>query len=242
MSQISDSIFLLGPATQQYLFVTKNARRQFIEEDENAEKRASRHWSERSDGAAVSYAKEVRRAATDLPGFFPYDWLSVNPLIKLFRQARDRDFASAVKSGSYANNYTAMLAEVNQLLRNKRVQPMPDLTGLHFTVSMPGTENEVTVGIEDLSRGELKRLMIYAWLKSSQAGEAVVLIDEIETSFHPDWQAGVVRDLWDWAPQNQYLLATHSYEVCEALPPAQVLELHPWRGESGERLSNVKGS
>ena len=69
--------------------------------------------------------------------------------------------------------------------------------------------------------------MIYAWLKANQTKGALVLVDEIEVSFHPDWQSGIVTDLWDWAPQNQYILATHSYQVCEALTPAHVCELEP---------------
>jgi predicted ATP-binding protein involved in virulence len=69
--------------------------------------------------------------------------------------------------------------------------------------------------------------MIYAWLRANSAIEALVLIDEIEASFHPDWQVGIVRDLEEWGPKNQYLLATHSYELCQALTPRHVRELQP---------------
>lgn len=34
--------------------------------------------------------------------------------------------------------------------------------------------------------------MIYAWLRANSATEALVLIDEIEASFHPDWQVGSI--------------------------------------------------
>ena len=69
--------------------------------------------------------------------------------------------------------------------------------------------------------------MIYSWLRAHKATNAVILIDEIESSFHPDWQSGIVRDLQDWGPGNQYLLATHSYELCTALTPRQVQEIEP---------------
>lgn len=169
---------------------------------------------------------QLAKAEKALPGFFAYDWLSVEPLVKLFSSARDQDFRQVIRTGNYGDGYTVMLREVNQLLTGKKVQPLEDLTGVEFLTS-DGQGGEVTLSPEDLSRGELKRLMIYAWLKTNDATNAVVLIDEIETSFHPDWQLGIVRDLDAWGPNNQYLLATHSYELCRAVTPAHVRTLEP---------------
>jgi predicted ATP-binding protein involved in virulence len=80
---------------------------------------------------------------------------------------------------------------------------------------------------EDLSHGELKRLSIYIWLKSRNIEDAIVLMDEVEIAFHPDWQYQIISDLKEWAPSNQYILATHSYALCEALTPAHVKEIEP---------------
>jgi predicted ATP-binding protein involved in virulence len=52
-------------------------------------------------------------------------------------------------------------------------------------------------------------------------------MDELEISFHPDWQYQIVRDLEEWGATNQYILATHSYEICQAVTPAHVKELDP---------------
>jgi predicted ATP-binding protein involved in virulence len=52
-------------------------------------------------------------------------------------------------------------------------------------------------------------------------------MDEIEIALHPDWQYQIVSDLQQWAPSNQYILATHSYELCQALTPSHVKELPP---------------
>ena len=52
-------------------------------------------------------------------------------------------------------------------------------------------------------------------------------MDEIENALHPDWQYQIVRDLVEWGKDNQYILATHSYGLCEALTPAHVKELEP---------------
>ncbi|WP_082081753.1 AAA family ATPase [Methylocucumis oryzae] len=80
---------------------------------------------------------------------------------------------------------------------------------------------------EDLSHGELKRLAIFVLIKYHEIHDSIVLIDEIENGFHPDWQYQIVRDLVQWGENNQYILATHSYELCNALTPAHVKELDP---------------
>ncbi|MCX4247058.1 AAA family ATPase [Paraliomyxa miuraensis] len=213
----SSRVFLLGPSSQQYLFLDMAARRMLTTrcepEDEDEERPQFEYLSNLSD------------AEEDMAGFYAYDWLSVEPLIRLFASARDEDFKGVVKTGSYGNSYNALLQQVNRLLVGKEVRPIEDLSGVEFVISEGG--HEVVLSPEDLSQGELKRLMIYAWLRANRAHDALVLIDEIETSFHPDWQAGIVRDLQEWAPNTQFLLATHSYEVCQALTPRHVRELRP---------------
>ena len=78
-----------------------------------------------------------------------------------------------------------------------------------------------------MSHGELKRLSLYVWLKYSNIENAIILFDEIEIALHPDWQYQIIRDLEEWGPTNQYILATHSYELCQALTPAHVKEIEP---------------
>ena len=55
----------------------------------------------------------------------------------------------------------------------------------------------------------------------------IVLMDEIESGFHLDWQYEIIRDLVKWGGNNQYILATHSYELCTAITPAHVKEIEP---------------
>lgn len=210
----AERIFLLGPSNQQYLFLPRASRKALV------------------SASSLDYLGELNTAEEALPGFFAYDWLSVGPLVKLFAEARDRDFEEVVRTGEYGSHYTTMLADVNALLTGKTARPLPDLEGIEFTATRPDGA-EITLGPEDLSRGELKRLMIYAWLKANRATDAVVLIDEIEASFHPDWQYRIIRDLQEWAPGNQYLLATHSFDLCEALTPAHVRALEPRLGARG---------
>jgi len=111
------------------------------------------------------------------------------------------------------------------MLFNKKINIDKDLNGVNFTLDRNGETIELSP--EDLSHGELKRLSIYMWLKHHNIEDAIVLMDEIEIAFHPDWQYRIIQDLQEWAPNNQYILATHSYELCQALTPAHVKELEP---------------
>ena len=125
-----------------------------------------------------------------------------------------------------------MLEDLSSLLSGKEVKPLEDLSGVQFSIVGPDGPPRA-LGPEDLSRGELKRLMVYAWLKANQTDDAIVLMDELEVSFHPDWQYGVARDLTEWAPKTQFLLATHSYDICRAVTPAHVRELEPKLTDGG---------
>jgi len=110
-------------------------------------------------------------------------------------------------------------------LTNKKLNVTPDLSGVVFREERDGKTIEFEP--EDLSHGELKRLSIYMWLKHRKIEDAIVLMDEIENGFHPDGQYQIISDLEEWAPNNHYILATHSYHVCEALTPRHVKELEP---------------
>lgn len=224
---ISSKVFLLGPSSQQYLFLSKEVRKALLRTKQRTRSPSTLPLGE---SPQIEYLKKLDEAETVMAGFLAYDWLSVEPLVKLFLGARDEDFESVVKTGSYGDRYTTLLREVNGLLFGKQVRPLVGeptrVLGVEF-VCTDDSGAETPLSPEDLSQGELKRLMIYAWLRVNSVVDALVLIDEIETSFHPDWQIGIVRDLQAWGPNNQYILATHSYELCQALTPRHVRELRP---------------
>ena len=172
-----------------------------------------------------NYQSKIQQSKSNLTGFFPYDFFTVNLLIEIFKSARDKDFAEAVKTGEYANHYQQLLKDLNQILFNKKININIYLSGFNFKSDSSGQEIELFP--EDLSHGELKRLSIYAWIKYNIIEDSIVLIDEIENGFHPDWQYQIIKDIAEWSPNNQFIIATHSYEVCQAVTPAHVKELEP---------------
>jgi energy-coupling factor transporter ATP-binding protein EcfA2 len=208
LRKCSEKIFLLVPGSQIFLFSGREHNRNLLLSNPDP---------------LVMLAHETFE---NLPGMFNYNFLAVDLLLETFKQARDLDFQKAVETGSYGSNYQELLDELNLLLGNKIVNVVSsELNEIAFYKIEKG--QKVTIYPEDLSRGEMQRLSLYVCLKKSQIQDAVILIDEVETALHPDWQYQIVSDLATWGPTNQYLLATHSYELCEALTPAHVKEIPP---------------
>ncbi|MCL1464497.1 AAA family ATPase [Argonema galeatum] len=209
LKELSQKIFLAAPATQVFLFLSPKSRKLLFREQ-----------NEEND-----YYSQLKDAKSKLTGFFTYDFLAVYLLIESFKAARDKDFRKAIQTGEYGNSYQELIKDLNLLLLNKKINLETDFSGVNFKLDKD--DENIELYPEDLSHGELKRLSIYMWLKYYNIENAIVLMDEIEIAFHPDWQYQIISDLKEWAPSNQYILATHSYELCQALTPAHVKELEP---------------
>ena len=208
LNRLSENIFLAAPATQVFLFISRDARNLLFKNSDSK-----------------NYYSELASVKSQLPSFFTYDFFLVDLLIESFKDARDRDFIKAIETGEYGNNYKTLKNDLNQMLVNKKINLDRDFEGVNFKLENNGETRELYP--EDLSHGELKRLSIYIWLKSRNIEDAIVLMDEVEIAFHPDWQYQIISDLKEWASSNQYILATHSYALCEALTPAHVKEIEP---------------
>ena len=211
LDKLSHKIFLAAPSTQVFLFLPMNSRKLLFRNPNNFD--------------YTNYMVINESARSKLPGFFTYDFLAVEILIELFLAARDRDFKEMIKTGKYGNSYQALIEDLNLMLSNKSINLDEDFSGVNFKLYNNGETIELYP--EDFSHGELKRLSIYIWLKFRNIEDAIILMDEIEIAFHPDWQYQIISDLKEWGPSNQYILATHSYALCEALTPAHVKEIEP---------------
>ncbi len=208
-SSLSKKVFLAAPFTQVFHFLSKQNKKLLFKETYSK----------------MDYYLNLEREKQSLSNLLTYDILSVKSLVEIFKEARDNDFRQAITTGEYGNSYKNVLNEFNLFLVNKIVNIDLDLDGINFTMNQNGETQQLYP--EDLSHGELKRLSIYAWIKYKKIEDAIVLMDEIENAFHPDWQYQIISDLAEWGASNQYILATHSYELCQALTPAHVKELEP---------------
>ncbi len=206
---LATKIYLAAPFTQVFQFLAKTETRKLFKEHKQK----------------LEYYLKLEAVKQRLTNFFTYDFLSVDYILKFLKSARDQDFKQVIDTGNYGNNYQLALGELNSLLDNKQINVDPDLSGVNFKIKDEEGERELFP--EDFSHGELKRLSIYVWLKHLQMEDSIVLMDEIESTFHPDWQYQITADLAEWGASNQYILATHSYDLCQALTPAHIKELEP---------------
>ncbi|WP_353930323.1 AAA family ATPase [Okeanomitos corallinicola TIOX110] len=209
LRKLEQKIFLAAPISQVFLFTSQTSRRLLFEQNSHRD-----------------YDLDLQNSKSKLPGLFTYDFFPVDLLIKAFTTARDEDFRDAIDTeGHYGNRYKNLLNELNLILVNKKVTIAKDFSKVKFKLDKG--DSSIEIYPEDLSHGELKRLSIYMWIKYNKIEDAIVLMDEIEIALHPDWQYQIIADLEQWSPNNQYILATHSYELCQALTPAHVRELEP---------------
>jgi len=206
LKNLSRKMFLAAPTTQVFLFLSQDKIKLLFQQGND-------------------YQSQIQNAKSKLTGLFPYDFFAVNLLIEVFKNARDKDFKEAIETGEYGDSYKQLIKDLNLLLLNKKINITPDLSGFTFKLHTDNRDTELSPA--DLSHGELKRLSIYAWLKYNVIDDAIVLMDELENGFHPDWQYQIIKDISEWSPNNQYIIATHSYELCQAVTPAHVKELEP---------------
>lgn len=219
LNEVSNKIFLAAPITQVFLFTHHQYRRLLFEQNGKRD-----------------YNSELESYKSDLPGFFTYDFAPVDLLIKVFKSTLEEDSRTAVETeGDYGKRYKALLDDLNLLLVNKKVNISKNFSTITFKLDT--NDKNIELYPEDLSHGELKRLSIYMWIKYNKIENSIVLMDEIEIGFHPDWQYEIIRDLEEWSASNQYILATHSYELCRALTPAHIRELEPKLIKSDNNIS-----
>lgn len=213
LSNVCKQVFLISPSNQSYLFAPQEERRLLYTSDNEK-----------------SYDQVLKSLINDYHGFFTYDFIDV--LTQVCRKARDKDFDERLKTGIYGTHYEQLENGINSLfIDGKKIVPLTIEQNRHTKDAIQSMSFKLPSGEEiypeDLSHGELKRLAIFVLFKDLDIQNSIVLMDEIENGFHPDWQYQIVHDLVEWGKTNQYILATHSYELCNALTPAHVKELDP---------------
>ena len=213
IDEIKNKIILISPSNQSYLFLPREERRLLF--SSNPEK---------------TYDQVLKGLKDSLPNFYTYDFIDV--LTEVCRLERDKDFDEKLATGIYGTHYEKLENAINSLfIDGKKIIPLTVQQQRHTKDSIQSMGFKLPSGQEiypeDLSHGELKRLAIFVLIKYHEMQDAVVLIDEIENGFHLDWQYTIVRNLVEWGKNNQYILATHSYELCTAVTPAHVKEIEP---------------
>ncbi|MEA5480194.1 AAA family ATPase [Pseudanabaena galeata UHCC 0370] len=205
LDNLSKQIFLAGQTTQPYIFLSNENIGDMFNSDKN-------------------YELTLEKARLEIGNLYNFNAFAVNEIIAAFKTAIDEDAKSMIQNGFYGSSFSDLAKELKFILGgNKEILPTPKCDGLTIRYYLDD-KNYKELSLGELSHGELKRVCLYSWIRHNKATNSIVLIDEIENGLHPDWQYQIVKDLQEWG-DNQYILATHSFYLCEALTPRHVKEL-----------------
>ncbi len=98
--------------------------------------------------------------------------------------------------------------------------------GLDLRVTRDATSPSIPFDALSSGQKEIISTLFLIW-EATRNCPSVVLIDEPELHLHREWHSTVVRMLWELAPWNQYILATHSGEVARSVEPDRVFIVEP---------------
>ncbi len=95
-------------------------------------------------------------------------------------------------------------------------------------------KNKETFNLNQLSNGEQTMILLAAdiaqklsyanpFSENTLQGKGIVLIDEIETHLHPEWQREVIPALTATFPNIQFFITTHSPQVLSNVPNENVI-------------------
>jgi len=203
---ISEHIYLSFPLTQFALFLDRDLLKEVL-----------------SIEGDLSYMQSLKSVKEDLGNLYTYEFFPVQMLIDIFQRCVKEDTSIGLNSDAYGTSLMGLKKEINEFFTDKTVSIENDFT----TILLKKKGSDQALLPEDLSHGELKKFGIYLWLKYTNIKDAIVLMDEVEIGFHPDWQYSIIHELLEWSNNNQFILATHSYDLCNAVTPAHVNEIEP---------------
>lgn len=198
LQSLSNKVYLTAPISQIFLFLSNEDKDSIFHE-----------FSSSDELFSNSYFDCVRRAKTDLSGFYTYDFASTELILESFKKASEEDLKLKRKSGEYGTMYDQLTNELKDFLDGKEISENEEGNKVIFKLK----NNNEYISPEDLSHGELKKLGIYIWLKYIVEENSIILMDEVDIALHPKWQYELVNNFTRWAKESQYLLATHSPQI-----------------------------
>lgn len=112
----------------------------------------------------------------------------------------------------------------------------PFLTGLTYAGVNPSDHlpwfdaRGTRVSFNELSSGERRIILLFLEIVMQCGEDGLVLFDEPEAHFHPQWQAMLPEALCQLVPRGQVIVATHAPHIVDGMPAHQLFILGelPW--------------
>jgi predicted ATPase len=123
----------------------------------------------------------------------------------------------SVFEGGNETESASVLSQINTLIQRycggqiEQLRPLPDNK---VDIRIKPNDGGESFSFDGLSSGQKEMIatLFLIW-KNTQNQPSVVLVDEPELHLNAEWQSGFVRQLHKLAPNNQYILATHSETI-----------------------------
>lgn len=124
---------------------------------------------------------------------------------------------AALFEGIYEKESAETLTKLNTLIEKYcggQIENLRPLPNNKVDIRIKPIGGQESFSFDGLSSGqkEIIATLFLIW-KHTQTHSGIVLIDEPELHLNTEWQGDFVRQLHKLAPNNQYILATHSEEI-----------------------------
>lgn len=124
---------------------------------------------------------------------------------------------AALFEGIYEKESAETLTKLNTLIEKYcggQIENLRPLPNNKVDIRIKPIGGQESFSFDGLSSGqkEIIATLFLIW-KNTQTHSGIVLIDEPELHLNTEWQGDFVRQLHKLAPNNQYILATHSEEI-----------------------------
>jgi len=163
-------------------------------------------------GMMVEGERMLFRRTRYRPGMeFPVSGFKLQILRSMMGQAKLFEAVEEEHSGE-------VLEKLNQLVKKfaggtiEKLRPSPDNT-VDFRI-YPTEKKKGSFTFDGLSSGqkEIISTLFLIWYHSLSM-PAIILIDEPELHLNVEWHRDFVKQVFSLAPQNQYIIATHSEDI-----------------------------
>lgn len=130
-----------------------------------------------------------------------------------------------------------ILSQLNSIVERycggiiENLRPLPDNK---IDIRIKPKKGGESFSFDGLSSGQKEMIasLFLIW-KNTREQPCIVLIDEPELHLNAEWHSDFIIQLHNLAPQNQYILATHSREIFRSVEPRHRAILVPDEDESG---------
>lgn len=126
------------------------------------------------------------------------------------------------------------LEKVNELAQrfaHGTIEKLRTSAGNAMDVRISPADGGPSYSFDGLSSGQKEMIStLFLLWRQTQSQPGLVLIDEPELHLNAEWHADFVGSLVDIAPQNQYILATHSEDVAAAVSADRRVIIESARG------------